>query len=155
MSWIKIDTGLRTHEKIWDLADELDTDVPTALGHMICLWSWALEKNADEQGFIVKNPKTIARASQYTGNANKFFKALVKCKFLDVFDTEMGNQVKLHNWESYGGAYLKRLEYDRIYKAKSRQAKLVNDCNHQWANIEKDDNGVAKKGCPCGFEWKI
>ena len=67
----------------------------------------------------------------------------------------MGNQVKLHNWESYGGAYLKRLEYDRIYKAKTRQAKLVNDCNHQWANIEKDDNGVTKKVCPCGFEWKI
>ena len=70
MSWIKVDTGLRTHEKIWDLADELDTDVPSALGYMICLWSWALEKNADEQGFIVKNPKTIARASQYTGNPN-------------------------------------------------------------------------------------
>ena len=26
MSWIKIDTGLRSHEKIWDLADELNID---------------------------------------------------------------------------------------------------------------------------------
>tara|TARA_R100000655_G_scaffold10310_1_gene24901 strand:+ start:852 stop:1319 length:468 start_codon:yes stop_codon:yes gene_type:complete len=155
MSWLKIDTGLRTHEKIWFLADELDVDVPTALGHMICLWSWGLEKNADQQGFINKNPKVIARASQYEGNANKYFKALVKCKLLDVFDTEMGSQVRIHNWESYGGAYLKRLEYDRIYKAKNRQAKLVNDCNHQWADVIKNEDGSAKKVCPCGFEWKV
>lgn len=156
MSWIKIDTGLRSHEKIWDLADELSVDVPTALGYMVCLWSWALEKNADESGFIKDNPKRIARASQYPGNATKFYRALIKCKFLDQF--EMGDQVKLHNWESYGGAYLKRLEYDRLYKQQKRaeqdQQKLPK-CDHQWATLVKSDNGKAKKVCHCGFEWEV
>ena len=149
MSWIKIDTGLRSHEKIWDLADELNIDVPTALGHMVCLWSWALEKNADAEGFIAKNPKRIARASNYQGNPNKFYRALVKCKFIDTF--EMGDQVKLHNWDAYGGDYQKRLEYDRTYKQNKRKEK----CDHNWASLVKDDNGKAKKVCHCGFEWEV
>ena len=151
--WLKIDSSLRTHEKVWDLADELNTDVPTALGHLVCLWSWALEKNSDEHGFITNKPNRIARAAEYTGSPQKFFSALKKVKFIEHYE-DMGDQVKLRNWEKYGGLYLKQLERDRLRKSgKSKEEIKQIDCRHGGAMLHEPSKTMI---CPtCHLEWKV
>ena len=150
--WLKIDTGLRSHEKIWDMADELNIDPSQALGHMICLWSWALEKNSDEQGFITNKPSRIARAAEFTGNPKKFFNVLKKVRFIEVWEDL--DQVKLRNWEEYGGTYLKRMRYDRLRKSgKSHDEIKKEDCKHERATLHESSRTMI---CgQCTLEWKV
>ena len=150
--WLKIDTGLRSHEKIWDMADELNIDPSQALGHMICLWSWALEKNSDEQGFITNKPSRIARAAEFTGNPKKFFNVLKKVRFIEVWEDL--DQVKLRNWEEYGGTYLKRMRYDRLRKSgKSHDVIKKEDCKDERATLHESSRTMI---CgQCTVEWKV
>ena len=94
MGWIRIDTTLPSHNKIYDLSDLLKISIPQASGHMVILWLWA-SVNAPDGDLTRYKPRAIADAAKWTKSPKVFFDALVDVSFLDVSD----DKVMLHNWD--------------------------------------------------------
>ena len=103
--WIPSQVGLRGHPKTRRLARTLDIPVPHVIGHLHCLWYWALEyaPDGDLEDFELED---IADAAGWTGDAETFVTALVECGskgrpgFLDRDDA---SRLCIHDWEENQG----------------------------------------------------
>ncbi len=103
--WIPSQVGLRGHPKTRRLARTLDIPVPHVIGHLHCLWYWALEyaPDGDLEDFELED---IADAAGWTGDAETFVTALVECGskgrpgFLDRDDA---GRLCIHDWEENQG----------------------------------------------------
>src|SRR5688572_2666186 len=104
MAWIESHQELRDHPKVKRLARLLDISVPEAIGHMHCLWWWAVDYATD--GDVSRfDALDLADAAMWCGDPERFAKALVECGpsdqagFLDV-------DWRLHDWGQYVGGIL-------------------------------------------------
>lgn len=115
MPWIEYHDVLRDLAKVHRLAFVLKVSYPTALGHLSCLWCWAVQ-NARDGNLKKFSPEEIAYGGRWDGDPVKFRKALVECRWLD-------RDGKLHDWDKYG---LRMLNSARDRMAKHRQESLQN-----------------------------
>src|SRR5688500_15173529 len=78
MAWIESHQELARHPKTRKAARLLGTSVPAVVGHLHCLWHWALDwaPYGDLTGFDVEQ---IADAGLWDGDAQTFVDALVEC----------------------------------------------------------------------------
>ena len=124
MPWIELHSTIRNHPKVEMLCTELNIPKPEAIGHLACLWTWALEYVED--GDLSRyTPEIIERACEWKGDGRALFNCLVG-KFID-------KDLKLHNWLDYVERYLtgkyrtskpkKLAEIKRKYKRNSRRTK--------------------------------
>lgn len=109
MPWIESHTSLRYHPKVARLSRKLSIPIPAAMGHLHCLWHWALEFASD--GDITKfDIDEIAAAAMFDpndydlsggdiGGDSAFVKALVDSGWLDESETSL----TLHDWWEYSG----------------------------------------------------
>lgn len=117
MAWIESHQELRDHPKVKRLARLIGTSVPAALGHLHCLWWWAMDY-ADDGDVSRYDEFDLAEAALWDGDATTFVKALQSCGpggtsgFLD--------DSQLHDWWDYAGKLVERRQRDRERKAKAR-----------------------------------
>jgi len=83
----------------------------TMSGHLHWLWWWALDTQPDGD-LSAYDPEDIAEAAGWEGDAAVFVAALMNCgpgDKLGFIDPDM----RLHDWDEYGGKYRKRSESAR------------------------------------------
>ena len=103
------------------------------IGHMICLWTWALD-NAETGNLSAISTPVIADAAGWTGDPTIFVNALIQVGFLDVTPggALVGNDshlwpetIALHNWINYAGKLIARREADRTRKRVRRTSEGI------------------------------
>lgn len=120
MAWIKSHQELERHPKTRKLARLLGIETVTAIGHLHCLWWWAMDYAQD--GNVSRyDAEDVAEAVHWRGSADDLVSALVAAGFLD--ETEDGNVI--HDWEDYGGKVLADAESARARANKSRAKKAT------------------------------
>jgi hypothetical protein len=66
-AWLELHQSLPTHRKTLIMADALDVKPVQIVGHLTCLWLWALDNAQD--GVLHVSPQMIARAAQWEDEA--------------------------------------------------------------------------------------
>ena len=100
MAWIESHQELRHHYKTKRLARELKVTVAAAIGHLHCLWWWAIDFAPD--GDLSKfDDYEIADAIGYEGkDPAKAKAALISSGFLD---NNSDGAITIHDWYDYSG----------------------------------------------------
>ena len=132
MAWIELHQALRDHRKTMDLAAELDIIEPYAMGHLSCLWLWALD-NAPDGVLRTCSARIIARASGYPNSADTFVNALEKTGFLERDDD--GNLI-IHDWMDYAGKLIERREANAERMRTARAIKPKERATHVQRTIK-------------------
>ena len=109
MAWIKVEQTLVNHNKVLDVAGDLEIGVPQATGMMILLWLWALD-NAPDGSLEKVRPRSLAIAAQWDGDPDAFVEALKNAHLLDVAED---GSLYLHDWHEYGGKLTAKREAER------------------------------------------
>lgn len=110
--WIESHTTIRFHKKLPLLCQLLSVNRPQAIGHLHCLWWWAIE-NREDGDLTGLTPKDIALAGDWEGDPQTFIDALHKSKWI--------TENKINDWIIYAG----RLLRDRIRKRYEREEKVA------------------------------
>lgn len=98
LMFVQVHQEMTEHRKFRRLVRRLGTSVPTTIGHLTMLWSWAMTHAQD--GTLFKcDAEDIADAALWEGDASTFVNALEECGWLDREDEGL----VLHDWFSYGG----------------------------------------------------
>jgi hypothetical protein len=118
MPWLPSHQELREHPKTRRLTVMLGVPRAQVIGHLHCLWWWALTY-ADDGDLTRFDSLDIALAAEWEGDPQTFVDALLGCGggggagFLDVRGDD---GLWLHDWDEYGGKYVekRRREADRL-----------------------------------------
>lgn len=142
MGWVRVDTTLPTHDKIYNMSDALNITIPQAVGHIVMLWLWA-SINAPDGDISKYKPRAIADAARWAKSAQKFYDVLLNLKFCDIDN----GVVTLHNWDMRQELLIDSSERK---KAKTRErveryrARKKLECNESGsetpASTESDSN---------------
>lgn len=109
MAWIESHEELGDHHKTLKLAELLNCNVPTAVGHLHLLWHYTL-KVAWKDGDLSQHPSNaIARACWWNGNPELIIKCFQESGFLDG--------MVVHKWKDYASQII----YQRLYNENRRQ----------------------------------
>lgn len=114
MPWIQIDDTLPTHDKIYDLSDELNIDIPQAVGYMVMFWLW-VAKNATDGNITQYKPRAIADAVLWRKKPNIMYDALFKVRLIEKRND---NQIFVRNWDKRAEMLIDAVE---IQKEKTAQ----------------------------------
>ena len=117
MAWIQVHQTLKDHRKVYAAADALDVDPAHALGLIVSFWLWALD-NAPSGSLDGISNRMIARAAQWTGDADEFVEAL---KSADLLDETADGGLELHDWQEYTGSLIEKRESEKI-RSRNRRA---------------------------------
>jgi hypothetical protein len=90
------------------LAEDLDMQPAHIVGHIACLWLWAVD-NAPDGDVRGTSDRTLARAAGWEGDAATFVAALRSNGFLD-------QTRRLHDWDDYTGRLQEQRERQRDRK---------------------------------------
>jgi hypothetical protein len=101
-AWIEVHQSLPTHPKTIEAAMLLDVAECEVVGHLVCLWTWALDATPDGRLDLSK-PRIIARAAQWEKEPGRFVDALVAVRFVD-------DDGAIHDWYVYTGRLMERRE---------------------------------------------
>lgn len=112
MAWIEVHQSLPTHRKTLALADELNIEPVHAVGHLTCLWLWALD-NAPDGSLANISPRTLARAAQWRKEPQVFADALAASGLVN-------EDRSIHDWDDYAGRLIERRKRDADRKRTER-----------------------------------
>jgi hypothetical protein len=107
MAWIELHQSLPTHRKTLALADALNIEPVQAVGHLACLWLWAVD-NTPNGRLDGVTERTIARAAQWKRDSGALLEALTDAGFLDA-----APQLLIHDWHDYAGRLVERRSVER------------------------------------------
>lgn len=133
MAWIESHQTLASHPKTRKAARALGIPPVHLMGHLHCLWHWALD--LAEDGDLSKfDAEDIAIAAQWDGDGQQLVDALLDCGFGDgpgflerdgsYGDPQAGlsGALVLHDWWAYAGKLVARRQQDRERKAARRSS---------------------------------
>ena len=88
--------------------------MPTAIGHLHCLWYWALDyaQDGDLSGY---DEIDIAGGALWEGDDREFIEALVKAGFVDI------EPPRIHDWMDYAGLLIEKRKADAERKRAARE----------------------------------
>ena len=137
--WIESHVSLEGHFKTTEACRLLSIPVPHLIGHLHCLWHWAMvyAQDGDLSDF---SDEQIAAAAMWTGSAQAFVEALQKaggpkrCGFLEY--TPDGRLV-LHDWDDYAGKLLeqRRNNADRQEKHRQKQRASTGEAHNGYVTV--------------------
>lgn len=113
MAWIESHQSLIRHPKTKALARRLGISRVTAIGHLHCLWWWALEYAEDGDLSNVPNDE-LAEEAMWEGDPDHFRQALTEAGFLD-------NDGHIHDWAEYTGRIVAQRESNRDRQRRFRE----------------------------------
>lgn len=140
-AWIEIHTRLKEHPKTYKLMDALHISKAAAVGHMVCLWLWAID-NAEDGDLTPFPPQAIAGAAEWTKKAQTFLDALKKCGWVD----DDGARSVLHDWGDYAGRLIDKRKQSRDRAQKSR--KNARNVRAPSAQHERDESALCAPTVP-------
>lgn len=130
MAWIELHQSLtNNHRKVVLLADRLDMEEPHVIGHLVCLWTWALD-NAP-QGILPASKRLVVRGAQYCGDTDHFFTAMVEVGFID----ESLDGYILHDWYEYAGKLIERRASNAVRMRNARATNVLDTCNARAEHV--------------------
>jgi hypothetical protein len=97
MAWIESHQSLRDHPKLFRLSRDLGIEPVAAIGHLHCLWWWALDY-AKDGNFSDLNGVEISRAAHWPGDTKLFVNAMIAAHFVD---RGARGSLVLHDWDDY------------------------------------------------------
>lgn len=112
MAWIESNQELADHPKTRKLARLLDASIPAVVGHLHCLWWWALDY-ADDGDLSRFDDMDIAVGARWEGDEPSFLRALISSGFLDP-------DYCIHDWEQYTGKLVSRRRANAARMRESR-----------------------------------
>lgn len=137
MAWLESWQSLREHPKTKRAARTLGVPRVHLIGHLHCLWWWAMDFAPD--GDLSKyEPEDIAEGAEWDGDPEAFIKALVGCGgrggpgFLELD----GEDLHIHDWRLHGG---------RLADARLNGSKGGVKGNHIRWHVERD---ITDPNCP-------
>jgi hypothetical protein len=114
VAWIEVHQSLPMHPKTIEAAMLLEVPEAEVVGHMVCLWIWAVDARPD--GVLdLSKPRIIARAAGWEKEPGRFVDALIAVRFLD----EDG---AIHDWDDYTGRLMERRERVQVQTRQRVQA---------------------------------
>lgn len=122
LAWIEVHQTLPNHRKTIEAAAILDISPVQMIGHLICLWLWALDNAPDGVMYTSRNAlrnKMVANVSQWDGDPDAFVDALVESGFLNEID----DALELHDWYDYAGKLMETRKANRERQRRYREAK--------------------------------
>jgi len=127
-TWVPCHTDLPGHPKTVKLARLLKVSIPTAVGHLVMLWMWALQYSADGslEGYEAED---ISAAAGYAGKAEVFITALRNCGvnrpgYLDGPDI---SRLEVHDFDVYLGPVNSKRKSDAERKREARKLKAAKE----------------------------
>lgn len=119
MAWVEAQQALRENPKTKRLARTLGIPRPQAIGHLFCLWWWALDY-AEEGNLSAHDAEDVADGADWKDDPDQFWEALVKAGWVEP-------DGKLHDWENTGGKYItarnKGRKRQKDYRAEKQDKK--------------------------------
>lgn len=141
MAWIESHQVLRDHPKVKRLARLLDCSVAATIGHLHCLWWWAMDY-AEDGDTARYDALDIADACMWEGDPDQLVEALRGCGpggtsgFLDG--------TVLHDWDEYGGKLAAKRRKDRVRKREARSTPDVQGTSDgQDTDVQRTSSGQA------------
>lgn len=109
MAWIESHQTLREHPKTKRAARLLRISRVQVIGHLHCLWWWALDY-AQDGNITAYSPDDIADAADWVGDPDEFLNALIKAGGGERpgFIERNGDGLALHDWWEYAGKLVGR-----------------------------------------------
>lgn len=117
VAWLEVHQTLKDHRKTLAAADELEVEPVHMMGMLVSFWLWALD-NAPDGILAGITSRTIARAAQWKGDADRFVETLTASGWLE--NTENG--LEIHDWYEYAGKLIDRRKADAERARKKRAA---------------------------------
>ncbi len=124
MAWIEVHQSLVDHRKVVNASAALGRGTSPVLlvGHLVTLWSWALD-NAEDGGPLTASE--VAHGARWTRDAQAFTDALVSARLLDHID----GAYWLHDWADYAGRLVgkRRANRERMRSARATNVPRTDD----------------------------
>lgn len=141
--WTRVDVGLRDHRKVRKLARQLQIEEAHALGLVVNFWLFAL--NNWGHGFLDFDTDEIAHACVWKGDPVPLTNALIDCGFIDLLDDN--KNLRIHDWDNYGGKYIKQVERNRDRAAAWREEKKerAEDAKQISKNLDMNFSDLVEK----------
>jgi hypothetical protein len=123
MAWIESHQELRQHPKVIKTARALGVSKAAMIGHLHCLWWWALDY-AQDGNLSAFDAADIAEAADWEGDAQVFVDALFvsarignKPGLLEIIDGDLC----IHDWWDYAGKLIDKRKTDAERKRQGRR----------------------------------
>lgn len=129
MAWIESHQTLGQHPKTRKLAHLLGVSKPAAIGHLHCLWWWAVDY-AEDGDLSRFDALDIAIGAEWDGDETEFVTAMVKAGFLDEGP---GDTFAVHDWDDYAG---KLIERKKANAKRMREARAERDTGTETPRAE-------------------
>jgi len=133
MAWIESHQELRLHPKTRKLARELGISLPQAIGHLHCLWWWALDY-AQDGDLSQYEADEIADGAEWQGEPIAFLEALELCGFV--------TDKAIHDWQDYAGRLIEKRAADAARKRAARRK----DKQPQSTDVHRTSAGHPRDG---------
>ena len=131
--YAQISETLIDHPKMTELSRSMRINRFQLLGHLTCLWNWAM-KNAPDGDLSRFSSRHIADAARITDaddfseesdeKAQQFVTALVNCRTHDGgagFLETIEGQIVIHDWDQYGGKFGTKVDKNAFFSWIKRQ----------------------------------
>ena len=115
MAWIKVDQSLARHRKTLLAADLLGINRHQVVGHLVELWSWAVDNVPSTGSLDGLTASHLKEAAGWPRAAAKFEAALIEAGFIDA------EPRGLHDWGDYAGRLSRQREQNRTRQRRHRQ----------------------------------
>lgn len=131
MAWFEAHQELPRHPKTRKAAKKLGIPIPHLVGHLWCLWGWALEM-AEDGNLSKFDAEDIAIGAEWDDDPIEFVEALVSCGsaggagFLERGgtygppDDGLSGDLVLHDWWERAGKLVAKRRRDATRKRKER-----------------------------------
>jgi hypothetical protein len=126
--WIESHQTLRTHYKVKRLCRSLGISIPTAIGHLHCLWWWCLD-HAQDGCLSAFLPEDIADAVMWDGDPDTLIEGLTIAGFIDEID----GHLVVHDWSEYG---------EKLHRRRLKQAEKMREFRSRSKALPSRDGNV-------------
>jgi hypothetical protein len=134
LAWIESHQTLRDHPKTLKLARLLRVNRAAVIGHLQCLWWWAMDYAHD--GDLSRHDELdIAIGADWEGCPSALIDALVTVGFLD---RDVDGTLVIHDWHDYAGKLIERR------KANAERMRKARAASNQPASAAHDEDVSAR-----------
>jgi hypothetical protein len=150
MAWLELHQTLVGHPKTKRLARRLGVSLPTAIGHLVMLWAWALEYAQDGDLSRFDEDEIAEAAGWEAGNNLGFSEHLEHSGFLDYDE----DGVRIHDWQDYAGKLIERRSRNAERMRETRAQSVRGTCEATVPNRTKPNRTVPNPTSPSGSRAK-
>lgn len=140
MAWIESHQSLRDHPKTRKLSRILGTSLPATIGHLQCLWWWAIDY-AEDGNLSRFDAFDIAIGGEWDQDADTFVNALVTVGFLEY----IADGLTVHDWDDYAGKLIERRKANAERMRNARAARDAGTNEPRATHVQGTTNARAER----------